>query len=49
MPFAASVLDTRKADYFVDAKSAPYMIEAFDTKPLAEEAYCRPTSKGYDM
>lgn len=37
MPFAASVLDTRKEDYFVDAKPAPYMIEAFDTKPLADE------------
>jgi len=37
MPFAASVLDARKTEYFLDAKFAPYMIEAFDTKPLAEE------------
>jgi carbamoyltransferase len=37
MPFAASVLDARKEEYFLDAKFAPYMIEAFDTKPLAEE------------
>ncbi len=37
MPFAASVLDARKEDYFLGAKIAPYMIEAFDTKPLAEE------------
>ncbi len=37
MPFAASVLDSRRDDYFIDAQFAPYMIEAFDTKPLAEE------------
>ena len=37
MPFASSVLDTRMDDYFVDAKFAPYMIEAFDTKQEADE------------
>jgi len=37
MPFAPSVLDERKEDYFIDAKFAPYMIEAFDTKPEADE------------
>lgn len=37
MPFAASVLDDRKNDYLVNARAAPYMIEAFDTTPRAED------------
>ncbi|MFL6324767.1 MAG: carbamoyltransferase C-terminal domain-containing protein [Nitrososphaeraceae archaeon] len=31
MPFAPSILDERKADYLVEAESAPYMIKAFDS------------------
>ena len=37
MPFAPSVLEERKEDYFVNARAAPYMIEAFDTKRRARE------------
>lgn len=37
MPFAPSILDERKEDYLIDAKFAPYMIEAFDTTPEADE------------
>lgn len=31
MPFAPSILEERAADYLVDGRFAPYMIEAFDT------------------
>lgn len=31
MPFATSILEKRMKDYLVNAKFAPYMIEAFDT------------------
>ena len=37
MPFAPSVLDERKEDYFIDARFAPYMTEAFDTIPDKDE------------
>ena len=37
MPFAPSVLDERMQDYFINSRFAPYMIEAFDTTPKAEE------------
>lgn len=37
MPFAPSILEARMGDYLVDARPAPYMIEAFDTRPLASE------------
>lgn len=37
MPFAPSILPERMSDYLKDAKLAPYMIEAFDTTPKAEE------------
>jgi carbamoyltransferase len=37
MPFAASILDERKSDYLINAREAPYMIEAFDTTKKAEE------------
>lgn len=37
MPLALSVLDERKEDFFFDARLAPYMIEAFDTKPDKDE------------
>jgi carbamoyltransferase len=37
MPFAPSVLDEHMKDYFVNPRFAPYMIEAFDSTPLAEE------------
>ena len=36
MPFAPAVLDERRADYFINSKFAPYMIEAFDSTPEAE-------------
>jgi carbamoyltransferase len=35
MPFAPAVLEERIDDYLVDARPAPYMIEAFDTKEAA--------------
>ncbi len=35
MPFAPAVLEERADDYLVDARAAPYMIEAFDTKEAA--------------
>jgi len=37
MPFAASILDERKRDYLINAREAPYMIEAFDTTSKSEE------------
>jgi carbamoyltransferase len=37
MPFAASILDERKNDYLINAREAPYMIEAFDTTSKSEE------------
>ena len=37
MPFAPSVLEDRVNDYFVDARPARYMIEAFDTTDQAED------------
>jgi carbamoyltransferase len=37
MPFAASILDNRKNEYLINARTAPYMIEAFDTTSQSEE------------
>lgn len=37
MPFAPAVLEEDHKRYFKNPKFAPYMIEAFDTKPEAEE------------
>ena len=37
MPFAPSILEERIQDYLVDARPAPYMIEAFDTTERASE------------
>jgi carbamoyltransferase len=37
MPFAPSILERDLDAYLVDARPARYMIEAFDTKPRAEE------------
>jgi len=37
MPFAPSVLEEYASDYFINAKPARYMIEAFDTKEKADE------------
>jgi carbamoyltransferase len=37
MPFAASILEKRMDDYLVDAKFAPYMIEAFDTTEKVDD------------
>lgn len=50
MPFAASVLIERSGDYLVNPKniSAPYMIMAFTTKPLAKE-HLRAGLHPYDL
>ena len=37
MPFAVSILEERMKDYLVDAKFAPYMIEAFDTTEKVDD------------
>ncbi len=37
MPFAPSVLEEVTEDYLVAPRRAPYMIEAFETKPRADE------------
>ncbi len=37
MPFAPSILDSRMEDYLIDAKFAPYMVEAFDTTSKARD------------
>lgn len=37
MPFAPAVLEEDQGRYFKKSVFAPYMIEAFDTKPAAEE------------
>ncbi len=37
MPFAPAILEERIDDYLLDAKPAPYMIEAFDTKEEANQ------------
>ncbi|RKX60465.1 MAG: hypothetical protein DRP29_02615 [Thermodesulfobacteriota bacterium] len=37
MPFAPSILEEKADKYLIDAKPARYMIEAFDTKPEADE------------
>ncbi len=37
MPFAPSVLEEYASDYFINARPARYMIEAFDTKEKADE------------
>jgi carbamoyltransferase len=37
MPFAPSILSERKEDYLINAREAPYMIEAFDTTSKRDE------------
>ena len=37
MPFAPSVLEEHAGEYFINARPARYMIEAFDTKEKADE------------
>jgi len=37
MPFAVSILEKRMKDYLIDAKFAPYMIEAFDTTEKVDD------------
>ncbi len=37
MPFCPSILEEDQSRYLKNARFAPYMIEAFDTKPKAEE------------
>ena len=37
MPFAPSILEERAADYLLEYKPSPYMIEAFDTTDKAQE------------
>ena len=37
MPFAVSILEERMKDYLINAKFAPYMIEAFDTTEKVDD------------
>ncbi len=37
MPFAVSILEKRMSDYLINAKFAPYMIEAFDTTEKVDD------------
>ena len=37
MPFAPAILEERMDDYLINARPAPYMIEAFDTKEEAQQ------------
>ncbi|HHI03987.1 MAG TPA: hypothetical protein ENL45_00385, partial [Candidatus Woesearchaeota archaeon] len=37
MPFAVSILEKRMNDYLINAKFAPYMIEAFDTTEKVDD------------